>query len=73
MEAEPTEKSPYWPATSPLWAQYYKRARESRRFGKGQHGLIRTELKRRRRQAHLMILASTVALAAVISAFFAAF
>ena len=74
MEAEPTTaESAHWPATSPHWAQYYARARETRRLGKGQHGLIRSELKRRRRRTHLMILVSTTALGAVVAAFLAAF
>jgi hypothetical protein len=71
MEAEPTEESLHWPATSPRWAQYYARARETRRLGKDHNGRIRTELKRRRRQAQLMLLVSTAVLVAVIAAFIA--
>ena len=69
METERTENSPYLPATSPAWAQYYKKARATRRLGKGQHSRIQKETKRRRRHANLMILFSTVALLAVIAAF----
>ena len=69
METEPTDNEPYLPATSPNWASYYKRARETRRLGKGQHARIQLETKRRRRQANLMLLVSTAALVAVIAAF----
>jgi hypothetical protein len=69
METEQTENPAYLPATAPEWAAYYKRARESRRLGKGQHARIQLETKRRRRRANLMILASTAALLAVIAAF----
>jgi hypothetical protein len=69
METEPAEDSRYLPATSPSWAQYYKRARETRRLGKGQHTSIQRATKRRRRQANVMILVSTAALLAVIAAF----
>ncbi len=69
METEPAEDSPYLPATSPSWAQYYKRARETRRLGRGQHTSIQRATKRRRRQANVMILVSTAALLAVIAAF----
>ena len=68
METEPT-KNPYLPASSPAWAEYYKKAKATRRLGKGQHGRIQTESKRRRRRANLMILASTAALLVVIAAF----
>lgn len=69
METEPAEDSPYLPATSPSWAQYYKRAKETRRLGRGQHKSIQRATKRRRRQANVMILVSTAALLAVIAAF----
>ena len=69
METEPTEDSPYLPATSPAWVEYYKRARASRRLGKGQYARIQSESKRRRRHANLMLLLSTVALLAVIAGF----
>jgi hypothetical protein len=69
METEPAKGSPYLPATSPSWAKYYKRARETRRLGKGQHTSIQRATKRRRRQANAMILLSTAALLAVIAAF----
>jgi len=68
-ETEPAEDSPYLPATSPSWAQYYKRAKETRRLGRGQHTRIQRETKRRRRHANAMILLSTAALIAVIAAF----
>jgi hypothetical protein len=71
METEPTENSPYLPATSPHWAQYYKRAKQLRRLGKGQHASIQRDTKRRRRQANLMLLVSTAALALVVAAFYA--
>jgi hypothetical protein len=71
MEAEPTQDSPYLPATSPLWAKYYQRARELRRLGKGQNARIKLELKRRRRRANLMLLASTATLVAMIAIFYA--
>jgi hypothetical protein len=71
LDTEPTENSPYLPATSPAWAQYYKRAREMRRLGKGQHLSIRRDIKRRARKANLMILVSTAALVAAIAAFYA--
>ena len=69
MESEPTERSPYMPATSPGWVQYYKRAKETRRLGKGQHARIQRDSKRRRRQANLVLLASTALLVAMIAAF----
>jgi hypothetical protein len=69
LETEPTENSPYLPATSPAWAEYYKKAKATRRLGKGEHSRIQNESKRRRRHANLMILFSTVALLAVIAAF----
>jgi hypothetical protein len=69
LETEPTENPPYLPATSPAWAEYYRRAKETRRLGKGQHARIQSDTKRRRRYANLMILASTAALIAVIAAF----
>jgi hypothetical protein len=72
METEPTENEPsepYLPATSPAWAQYYKRAKETRRLGRGQHTRIQRDTKRRRRHANMMILVSTAALVAVIAAF----
>jgi hypothetical protein len=69
METEPTERHAYLPATSPAWAQYYKRAKETRRLGKGQHTRIQTETKRRRRQANMMILLSTALLVALFAAF----
>ncbi|HEX4404339.1 MAG TPA: hypothetical protein VH560_05900 [Polyangia bacterium] len=69
METEPTGSPAYLPATAPEWAAYYKRAKETRRLGKGQHARIQLETKLRRRRANLMILASTAALIAVIAAF----
>jgi hypothetical protein len=69
LETEPTENTGHLPATSPAWAEYYRRAKETRRLGKGQHARIQLETKRRRRRANLMILASTAALLAVIAAF----
>jgi hypothetical protein len=71
MESEPTERSPYLPATSPDWVQYYKRAKETRRLGKGQYSAIQRDTKRRRRQANLALVGSTALLLAVIAAFFA--
>jgi hypothetical protein len=69
LETEPPENSAYLPATSPAWAEYYRRAKKTRRLGKGQHARIQSEAKRRRRRANLMILASTAALLAVVAAF----
>jgi hypothetical protein len=69
METEPTENPPYLPATSPNWVTYYKRAKNDRRLGKGQHSAIQRETKRRRRRANLVMLVSTVLLAAVVAAF----
>lgn len=71
MEAERNETPPYLPATSPLWAQYYQRARELRRLGKGQHARIKQELARRRRRANLIIFGSTAALVAMVAIFYA--
>jgi hypothetical protein len=71
METEPKETPVYMEASSPGWALYYKRAKQTRRLGKGQYARLQLETKRRRRQANLMILVSTVALAAVIAAFYA--
>jgi hypothetical protein len=65
MDTEPTESSAYLPATSPEWARYYKRARETRRLGRGQHRRIQRETQRRRRHANVMILVSTAALVAI--------
>jgi hypothetical protein len=69
MEPEPTESSPYLPATSPAWANYYKQAKATRRLGKGQHSAIQRDTKRRRRQANMVFVASTALLLAVIAAF----
>ncbi len=69
METEPTEIPPYLPATSPVWAKYYKRAKETRRLGRGQHARIQRDTKRRRRHENMMILVSTAALLAVIAGF----
>jgi hypothetical protein len=69
MQSEPTEPSPYLPATSPEWVQYYKRAKATRRLGKGQHSYIQRETKRRRRHEYVMVVVSTAVLAAVIAAF----
>jgi hypothetical protein len=69
MEPEPTENSPYLPATSPAWANYYKQAKATRRLGKGQHTAIQRATKRRRRQANMIFVASTALLVAVIAAF----
>jgi hypothetical protein len=69
MQPDPTENSPYLPASSPAWAQYYKRAKEARRIGKGQHSSIQRETKRRRRHEYVMVVVSTAALVAVIAAF----
>jgi hypothetical protein len=69
MESEPTDSGPYMPASSPAWAQYYKRAKATRRLGKGQYAFIQRDSKRRRRQANLVLVASTALLVAVIAAF----
>jgi hypothetical protein len=77
MEPEPTEISPdispdispYMDATSPGWIGYYKRAKATRRLGRGQHAAIQRATKRRRRQANLVFLASTALLLAVVAAF----
>ena len=73
MDTEPTDNSPYLPATSPDWAAYYKRAKHDRRLGKGQHSSLQRETKRRRRQANLTVLISTALLAAVIVVFYVVF
>ena len=70
MEADITRTSSHSPATSPLWAQYYQRARELRRLGRGQNARIKLEIKRRRRNANIMIVLSTVALVAVVGIFY---
>jgi hypothetical protein len=69
METDPNETPPYLPATSPDWAKYYRRIKNTRRLGKGQHARIQADTKRRRRHANVMVLVSTVALVAVIAAF----
>jgi hypothetical protein len=69
LETEPTENAGYLPATSPAWADYYSKAKETRRLGRGLHTRILRETKRRRRHANLVLIASTVALVAVIAAF----
>jgi len=69
LETESNENATYLPATSPAWAQYYKRAKETRRLGQGQHRSIQLAQRRRLRRANLMILVSTAALVAVIAAF----
>jgi hypothetical protein len=69
LESEPTENSTYLPATSPAWADYYKKAKGTRRLGRGEHRRIQYDAKRRRRQANVMLLVSTVALLAVVAAF----
>jgi hypothetical protein len=68
-----SEIPPYLPATAPEWALYYKRAKRLRRLGKGQHARIESESKRRRRQANVMLLVSTILLAAAIGVFCAVF
>jgi hypothetical protein len=65
LDTETTRLSARLSPTSPDWAVYYKRAKETRRLGKGQN--IRAESKRRRRKEYLFILASTAALAAIIA------
>jgi hypothetical protein len=49
--------------------EYYRRAKKTRRLGKGQHARIRSESRRRRRRANLMIVASTAALVVIVAAF----
>jgi hypothetical protein len=71
MEADITPNTGHSPATSPLWAQYYRRARELRRLGRGQNARIKLEIKRRRRRANAMIIVSTAALVAVVGIFYA--
>jgi hypothetical protein len=71
MDADVTRNASHSPATSPLWAQYYQRARELRRLGRGQNASIKLEIKRRRRRANLILMASTAALIAVVAAFYA--
>jgi hypothetical protein len=71
MESEPTESSRYLPATSPGWADYYKKARATRRLGKGQHARIQRESKRRRRRANVIALGSTALLGVVVAIFYA--
>jgi hypothetical protein len=73
LETEPTENPTYLPATAPERAAYYRRAKETRRLGRGQHARIQLEAKRRRRRANLMIVASTAALVAIVAAFCALF
>jgi hypothetical protein len=68
MAAE-TTPSAHSPATSPLWTQYYQRARELRRLGRGQNALFKLEIKRRRRRSTVILLASTAALVVVIALF----
>jgi hypothetical protein len=70
METEATETPAYLPATSPDWAQYYKRAKQTRRLGKGQHSRIQTETKRRRRKENLMVLGSIAFLIALVAVFY---
>ena len=69
LETELAENSGYLPATSPAWVDYYRRAKETRRLGRGLHTRIQRDTKRRRRHANLAVIASTVALLAVIAAF----
>lgn len=66
MESEPSENSPYLPATAPGWHAYYKKAKATRRLGRGQHARIQSEAKRRRRQANIIALASTALLIVVV-------
>jgi hypothetical protein len=66
MESEPSEPTQYLPATSPEWSAYYKKAKATRRLGRGQHARIQTEAKRRRRQANIVALASTALLVVVV-------
>jgi hypothetical protein len=61
--------SPYMDATSPNWIGYYKRAKATRRLGRGQHAAIQRATKRRRRQANLVVLGTTALLLAVVAAF----
>jgi hypothetical protein len=71
METRHSQAPDYLPPTAPEWAQYYKRAKQSRRLGKGQHARIQSEAKRRRRQANVMLLVSTGMLVACVATFFA--
>ena len=72
MEADITRNASHSPATSPQWADYYQRAKEQRKLGKGQHARIRNEMNRRRRREKLMLLAvSTAMLVAVVGIFYA--
>jgi hypothetical protein len=71
MEAGINPNAGHSPATSPLWAQYYQRARELRRLGRGQNARIKLEIKRRRRRANVMIIVSTATLVAVVGIFYA--
>jgi hypothetical protein len=71
METERSQSAAYLSPTAPEWADYYKRAKQLRRLGKGQHARIQSESKRRRRQANVMLVVSTGLLVAVVGAFFA--
>jgi hypothetical protein len=53
------------PPTSPEWAAYYKRAKQTHRLGKGQHP--EKEAKRRRQRELIIALASTAVLVAVFA------
>jgi hypothetical protein len=66
METEPTNNAVLSP-TDPQWAVYYKKAKATRRLGKGQHARFQTETKRRRRREYVIALASTALLVAVVA------
>jgi hypothetical protein len=69
MDSEQSQGASYLSPTAPEWVDYYKRAKRIRRLGKGQHARIQSESKRRRRQANVMLFASTALLLGAIAGF----
>jgi hypothetical protein len=67
MDTDRSESAAYLSPTAPEWAQYYKRAKATRRLGRNQHKRIERESAQRRRRANIMILVSTAALVAVVA------
>ncbi len=69
MDTEQSQGAPYLSPTAPEWVDYYKRAKRTRRLGKGQHARIESESKRRRRQANVMLFVSTALLLGAVAGF----
>jgi hypothetical protein len=68
---EPASHAVHLPATSPAWAEYYRRAKKNRRLAHGQHRQIQRETKRRRLRENIVMLGSTAAVGGLMALFYA--